>query len=460
MKEDLKEILSYPLAQLILLATVAIVLVGLIYSTNKNKQLSLFLQKISMIFFIFCLSNSTVNPFLSWSPLYIIIPPQNITISKFLMPIYIFNISMYLNRVVNFINKKFIPLWLISLRGNPFIWLLVFWSILSTFWSTDPVVTLKAGIILTGLNIFCLYLVEQYNERELFNIVGYSMTFMAFLSLFIHNYGNGRFSGIFSSKNELGTMMALNAVFWYLKANHKSKYSWLYLVIAASSISLVFIAYSSTGIFIFIALLFLSVTIPILTKLKYKFAVVAVISFISLSTFLSVKAIENMEQIFGSVGKDMTMSGRTELWEQVWIAIQQRSFFGYGPYGFWQLWKGTNSPSYHLISVGWDPPHAHNGYLDLWVALGAIGLSLFLISLLLSIVQSLHYIMNKRGDPESLFPLIFIVYICIYNYSGSSIMIPKFNGWFMYIFAAIHLSISSAIKGYVGRDGIRSDVVS
>jgi O-antigen ligase len=81
--------------------------------------------------------------------------------------------------------------------------------------------------------------------------------------------------------------------------------------------------------------------------------------------------------ILDFLGKDATLTGRTDLWYFVKLCIAQRPLFGWGFDAFWV----TNNPAANEIStnLGWVVPQAHNGLLELLLEVGAIGTSLFAI---------------------------------------------------------------------------------
>jgi O-antigen ligase len=70
---------------------------------------------------------------------------------------------------------------------------------------------------------------------------------------------------------------------------------------------------------------------------------------------------------------DLTFTGRTEIWEFVWQYVVKSPFIGTGYGSFWAI--GDLSPS--LVSASKfvaQYTEAHNGYLDVLVSIGAMGL--------------------------------------------------------------------------------------
>jgi O-antigen ligase len=70
--------------------------------------------------------------------------------------------------------------------------------------------------------------------------------------------------------------------------------------------------------------------------------------------------------IAGSFGKDITLSGRAELWDALWDALMERPWFGHGFAMFRQ-------PDYIAIfthQIAWGPRSTHNTYLEIALNLG------------------------------------------------------------------------------------------
>lgn len=77
-------------------------------------------------------------------------------------------------------------------------------------------------------------------------------------------------------------------------------------------------------------------------------------------------------------GKDLTFSGRTDIWAASWDTITQRPWIGYGSGTVWHDQTGAVTADLHR-RIGFSAAHAHNGVLDLLLAGGIIGLTLFVI---------------------------------------------------------------------------------
>src|SRR5262249_52276695 len=91
-------------------------------------------------------------------------------------------------------------------------------------------------------------------------------------------------------------------------------------------------------------------------------------------------------------GRDATLTGRTELWQGL-LRLAVDPIVGAGFESFWLGDRIANL--WH--QYWWHPNQAHNGYLDTYLNLGAIGVVLLIIMIVRGysgVIRTLHY------DPE------------------------------------------------------------
>lgn len=100
-------------------------------------------------------------------------------------------------------------------------------------------------------------------------------------------------------------------------------------------------------------------------------------------------------------------SGRVPLWQVCMEYVEKRPGAGYGFDSFW-------SPE-HISDIsaeeGWTVPIAHNGYIELMLSLGVIGLTLYLYQLAAA-WRLLRFSYKATGDPFVRFYLALLIYYC------------------------------------------------
>jgi len=102
------------------------------------------------------------------------------------------------------------------------------------------------------------------------------------------------------------------------------------------------------------------------------------------------------DQILEMLGKDPTLTGRSELWGYVIQFIAYRPVLGWGLGAFW-------SPSNPLAvgvseSLGWIVPQSHNGLLEMLLEVGAVGTIFFLIIICRNVMIAFRTLATAVGD--------------------------------------------------------------
>jgi exopolysaccharide production protein ExoQ len=104
-----------------------------------------------------------------------------------------------------------------------------------------------------------------------------------------------------------------------------------------------------------------------------------------------------------------TLTGRTELWGELLTYVAARPLLGYGLGGFWS----QTHTAYIALALGWVVGHSHNGYLEVLLDLGAVGLTLFVIVLGAGITQALRRLKANPQSVEALFAVTVLVWVVI-----------------------------------------------
>jgi exopolysaccharide production protein ExoQ len=152
----------------------------------------------------------------------------------------------------------------------------------------------------------------------------------------------------------------------------------------------------------------------------YKFAAlrlrVPLYAFVFIITFLASVGLSfvfaNSDRVMGLLGRSSNLTGRTEIWSMVISFIPQRPILGYGYSAFW---LGASPESLVVNRVlGGPVQYSHNGYLEMLLTLGAIGLLLTLVFIGAGIKRALDLSRQRQFGTE-LWPLAFLLYFILHN---------------------------------------------
>jgi len=136
------------------------------------------------------------------------------------------------------------------------------------------------------------------------------------------------------------------------------------------------------------------------------------------------------------MGRNPTLTGRTEIWSQV-LPLNTNPLFGAGYESFWlgdrlkQVWS----------LYWWHPNEAHNGYLEVYLNLGWIGITLLL---LLMVKGYRNVVAAFRLDPESgSIRIAYFVVAVAYNFSESAFRMLN-PIWIFFLLATTTVPVPSA----------------
>jgi len=118
--------------------------------------------------------------------------------------------------------------------------------------------------------------------------------------------------------------------------------------------------------------------------------------------------------LVGTVGRESTLTGRTDIWQLV-LGMTGNPLVGTG---FESFWLGSRLQKMWSI-YWWHPNEAHNGYLEVYLTLGWIGIALFAVFLL---AGYRNIVAGFSRDPDmARLKLAFFVIVLIYNFTESAI---------------------------------------
>ena len=131
----------------------------------------------------------------------------------------------------------------------------------------------------------------------------------------------------------------------------------------------------------------------------------------------SVLILLNLDFVFGLFRRDATMTGRWGLWKNELQFASQRLWLGHG---FGAVWTLDTFREQMRQLVGWpsQPLIGDNGYLDILLHLGILGLGVFLLVLLTTTIRSFRYALHHRVL-TAFFPLFVMVYAFFANITFS-----------------------------------------
>ena len=331
------------------------------------------------------------------------------------------------------------------IRREKILTLLLLWALASVLWSSSTIVSLKRWITLFGEVVICLAALLHVKWSEV-ALRSFRLVFMIYFPLTILavilvpqaiQWEFPAWRGLAPTKNNLGQIALFGIITWfYVIYFHRGRsINVLHYVLLALTL-LSFIGARSTTSFLVAGFLLLVVSVQYAGKLighahiVQFFTLLVVSAVVSLGMLVLFFAPEVVEVGLSTFGKDLTFTGRVDLWHTVFAMTEGKMLQGWGIGGFWITGSEHLYPLYQQFV--WIPNQAHQGYIDILNQLGIIGVLL----LLLMIGNYLKDIKTLRKNNVWKW---FFLGLLIFNFQESLFFRPRHIGHFMFIFTYIAL---------------------
>jgi O-antigen ligase len=363
------------------------------------------LEALACGFVLFMLSNAFIGPFLD--PLQA--GGENIPVLRLMwLPIYALILALAMWRA-----PRLMSFWLPAGALS----LLIFWVFASASWSLDPGTTNRRALAAAFTTLFGVYFAASFDGKRMAEILATTFLVLAVAGLAAavgypkmgvqHDINAGDWRGLWYEKNQMGAMMvygALAAMAAILAGSrHRKRMVFTILLCAAmivmskSKTSLVALMIGLLGSFLLAAMRRGPATAVVVVWLG-----VTVIGAAVIVMWLA------PELLFKALGKDPSLTGRTDIWAALLRQSAKAPMTGYGYAVFWTL---ESQPAQWIRKeTGWLVPTAHNGWLDILAQLGWVGVSLCALILGGALLVGLFRFQKLRdGYWATLFLVIFLM---------------------------------------------------
>lgn len=308
----------------------------------------------------------------------------------------------------------------------------VAWIALSVFWSVEPSTTMRELAFMCAWVAWGVLIAVDRNLSDLLRLFIRAGTLLLagswIIALLVPSIGftasgdnAGALRGLFIDKNSLGFFAVVMLLGAAARAFHMpiGRSRTRALLAGAFSLVTVIATTSMTALVATFAAVAVAVAVTLYPRLRPpRLLPVAGIALLCLPALMLL--LNSYQIIISTLGRDPTLTGRTDIWAIVTRAAAQRPALGYGWRALWiegspvteQLWAENHGTPFF---------HAHNGYLELIVEVGIVGLALSLV-FLLSVIGSSMRRVTRDADLTFTWPIMLVVVLLLYN--GTEVM-----GW-------------------------------
>ncbi|BAI96759.1 MULTISPECIES: O-antigen ligase family protein [Sphingobium] len=189
----------------------------------------------------------------------------------------------------------------------------------------------------------------------------------------------GAWRGFFFHKNIAGAVMALTFIVCGNAWIDRRK--WYYALFAVMAFVFVIGTKSKTSLALCVGMLAISNIYRALSDNTQKRAILLLMLGFGMVGFLALYIAyqPTIERLFAD---PTSFTGRVSIWQVVFDYLADHPYLGAGFGGFWQV--GVNSPAHDYLNQQFQmlTAHSHDGYLEILVTTGPLGLAMLLVSFL------------------------------------------------------------------------------
>jgi len=321
------------------------------------------------------------------------------------------------------------------LRANGPLILFLFYCAVSISWSDYPEVAFKRWIKFLGDYVMILIVVTDSSQLSAIKRVLARVGFLLLpISILLIKYypDLGRvyashwdatvyYAGVTSDKNMLGMtcmVFGLGSVWRFLQELQSDKHTRRIRILIAHGAILAMVLWlfrmansvTAFSCFLMAGTLLVATSLQLARKPWIVHSLVVTMITVSASAlFLGVGS-----ELVQGLGRDTTLTGRTELWGQL-LKLSANSILGTG---FESFWLGNRVVKLWNI-YWWQPNESHNGYLEVYLNLGWIGVGLLAV-ILVTGYRSIVRLLNREPEAARLCLAYFLVGVA-YNFTEAAI---------------------------------------
>jgi O-antigen ligase len=337
-----------------------------------------------------------------------------------------------------------------GLVRQPFLLALLGIAAASLVWSVSPDQTMRRLFALYFTTLGGAILAARYSWARLAEVLASCFAILAvislFVGLFIPSIGRmpdlfpGAWRGVWDEKNALGGNMALGAAICAAAALLNPRRAPLWWSAAVLSLLMVVMSTSKTSLVSVvlgagaIAMVWAVRRGPTSSVAATWAAVVAIGVVAGFAFFAS-------DVLFGLLGKDATLTGRTKIWAAVFRQISERPWQGFGYAAVWDDTGPWGPLAWIIHDSGFRPHHAHNSWLEQWLGLGLPGLVAWAAFFLQTLVANVVALYRQKG---AYLALPFFAGYALTSLSESIAMQYNDMRWAIFVALAVKLALPDA----------------
>jgi exopolysaccharide production protein ExoQ len=330
---------------------------------------------------------------------------------------------------------------------NKILLLLPLFALISTLWSQAPFTTFESAlgvIIILLLGVFLTLRFSAEQQISLLLMLGVAVMTLSIMLVVLFPsagidrfYGSNVWQGICNQKNKFATTMVyllMPAFYCRVPTFHKKAMMTAYVAIG---VLCVIMSQARTGWLLMATSLCVAMFIKLQTRFTSKERLLWSFALFAIAVVSIWAAFTYYAQVAVFLGKDPTLTGRTEIYKAILFEVLKEPLWGYGYVAFFTgngEWLNFALRS-GLTGLG----NAENPVLQIWLDLGLIGVACLFLSLFQACSNIAICLVNRPSKYVQWCTLMVFLNLAALL-GGDKIMFPHTIEWLLYVVGFIGLS--------------------
>ncbi|WP_263379915.1 O-antigen ligase family protein [Granulicella paludicola] len=327
---------------------------------------------------------------------------------------------------------------------------LAFLTMASALWSQDPVRSFYSGGFYLIGTLFAYYLVLRFSSEEIMGLMmrlGVLVVLLDLVMVFVFPHWGvsnsdprtlGAWNGIFEDRvtSAKTTVFLLSPALIFTAARSR----WRNVIYAIALLAVIVMAKAVTALGVVFAFAAIMTMVQLSRRLERKTALFfgSIVGVVAVTFFLFGDTL--IAPVLALFGRDMSLTGRTEIWALLFDSIAKHPTLGYGYYAFWQGMEGESGNV--ITAAHWFFGYAHNGLLEIVLQLGLFGTTIFLATLVMALKNAWFcFKYGRTAGIEWYFGVL--VLSLLYNVDEETVMWPNDLLSILYIVACCGLAVEA-----------------
>ena len=399
--------------------------------TELRRRYSLLLTTLDVLVIFLAFSLVNINSFIRFRQFSEV---ENFSTNE--LDYIIFGIITVVLIVFLLLKRQLLPVYFEAWKNNKLLMAFLAYALLSALWTIYLPATLNKLFFLFFSTIVGSYIAVRYGRRGTIDVLTWIGAMCSILSILIvmlfpfmgvmqNEPFVGSWTGMFWHRNHTGNIFAFfNMIFLFRflldeKSILRNKVAFALFYMLSALI--VFGSHSATGIIVFLFLHFVVALVVIWLKFnqrikRWHYYVSAAVLLLGFLVFIT-----HTDFFFGLLGRSSNLTGRIPLWLDLFHNYYlQKPLFGYG---FGALWMLKSFRILMQVRHGWPYQvyFADNGFFDILLNTGLVGLLLFMFTYLTYGMRSFRQAVSRKSWLY-FFPLVAFLYILIGNLTYSFLL--------------------------------------